>query len=135
MTSAVTSDAQGRFQFDEVPAGAYFILYDSGSSDFDAGLQRWGGQTLGLGDGDWLLNEGYVVPDANGNINFCIPAGTPIFGFDLRRYVVSVLLFADSPFVVAHKLDLDNGTPEFVIVDVTEGQTSQVEFKAAYCGD
>ena len=136
MESAVTSDDQGRFRFDWVTPGVYFLLYDSGVTDFDAGLQRWGGQTLKLGNSEWLMDE-YFVSDAEGQVSFHIPGGTPLSGFNVAAYALLTLLLDNSPFILAHDIEktFSDKTLKLVVVDVTEGQTSQIEFQVMYFGD
>jgi len=136
MESAVASDGQGRFHFDGILPGVYFILYDSGVTDFDAGLQRWEGQTLKLGNSEWLMDE-YFVTDAEGNVSLHIPSGTPLLQFNVAAYALLTLLLDDSPFILAHDIEktFSDKALELVVVDVIEGQTSQVEFQVMYFGD
>jgi hypothetical protein len=132
MDSAVASDDQGRFQFFEVPAGVYLIIYDSGVGDFDSGLQEWGGQTLNLSSIEWLSDTYYA--DAGEECTLRLPAGMPLFGFNFAAYVMQALYFCDYPFILAHDFETTFSESEFepIAVEVTEGKTSQIEFPVAH---
>lgn len=130
MQSAVTSNAQGYFEFWDVPPGEYFIFYDSGTVDFNTGLERWGGETIRIGDLDWLLAN-FFFPNSEGGFSFLIPDGTP-----LRENTAAMMayrFFFESPFFWAHGCGpkscatVEDVRP--VQVSVTEGRVNQVTFK------
>lgn len=137
MESAVTSDDQGRFEVYDVPPGEYFILYDSGLSDFDEAMERWGGQTFRWFDDEWL-DEYFGLYVEGQWAELHIPEGVSPGSDRIFAYCQFALLIGDSPFVLAHVLGQafqDERILEPVMVEVTEGQTSQVEFQVVYFGD
>ncbi len=129
MKSSATSDAQGGFQIHKVPPGAYFILYNSGLTDFEAGLERWGGKELKLGNVEWLVKD-YIVGDLT-KVELYLPDGAPLpTVFNIVRYVNLTLSLDDSPFIVSHDIEktFSDKIVKPVIVEVREGQASQVTF-------
>ena len=122
------SDDQGKFQYSEVPPGTYFIIYDSGYADFEAGVEQWSGQTLKLGDPEWLLYE-FATRDADGNVGLLFPQVTskPQAIFDVA-YLASVLLIADSPFILAHDLEKQSVPVVPTVLEVSEDHVTHVEF-------
>ncbi len=138
MDHAVTTDHQGRFQIYDVPPGTYFVLYDSGLSNFDESLAKWGGDTLKFGDQEWMseflgvdLSEDgfeYRVPE---NISFSPHAGW------LSSYCMLTLLVGESPFIIAHDLESASHERELhcALIDVLPGQPAKVDFEVLYFGD
>jgi hypothetical protein len=126
---AVTSDTQGAFQSGEISAGQYFILYDTGLSDFQAGLKKWKGKTLELSDIDWITKQYCGSPDGNVTVHF-------LSGMEISREsmvsLVQALYTCNSPFVLALDPAGSNNAP--LIVDVKNGQSSNVEFKVGSFG-
>jgi hypothetical protein len=106
MSRYTDTDFFGRFQIDNVPQGTYFVLYDSGLSDFDAAMDRWGGETLHFGDRAWL-SDLLGVDLENEDPAFRIPEGLDISPLDdwLRPYCLLTLLVGNSPFIIAHDLE------------------------------
>jgi hypothetical protein len=139
MESAVTSNDQGEFEIYGMPRGEYFFLYDSGLSDFDEAMERWGGQVFGFFDSEWL-NEYFGLYAPPGEwVEFHVPEGVSITDTErLFAYCQFSLMLGKSPFVLAHVIGQefqDNRVLEPVTVDIAEGQTSQVEFQVVYYGE
>jgi len=139
LESAVVSGEDGGFEFYDVPPGAYYVLYDSGRGDFDAGLERWGGQTFSWDDDEWLIELIWVEAPDDGMAQLLVPLGYELkdnFDF-LRSYFPATLMLADSPFIVAHDLEqvVEDHVLELVVVDVTEELSSIVEFPVLKFGD
>lgn len=122
------SDGQGGFQFFDVPPGTYLMLYDSRDADFDAGLDRWAGQTLKLGDINWLV-ENYFASDA-GNIDITLIKGMPM-DMNVVAYLAHSLGIGQSPFILAHQMDQTFSRKVFTPVFATliSDQPAQVEFE------
>ncbi len=118
--AASTSDPQGQFAFENIAPGTYFILYDSGLSDLDAGLQRWGGQVLRPGDWPWIRDD-FLGIESGGSVNIHAPESLS-FGPSLSRteYGVQTLLLGNSPFILAHEQDIaaDLSQVEPIVVEV-----------------
>lgn len=93
---ATTSDVSGHFEFADVPAGSYEVFYDSGWDDYDAGIARWTGKSIHVGDVTWLVAN-YFTPNAKGGIDLMLPAGT-ILNAQLAIY----RFLGQSPFFWAH---------------------------------
>jgi hypothetical protein len=137
MESAATTDQQGRFQIAAMPPGEYFVLYDSGLSDFEAALERWGGTTFRWFDEDWL-DEYFGMYAGGGWAKFHQPQGVFMPPERLRAYCQFALLLGSSPFVLAHKLGQtfqDERILEPITFEVTEGQANQIEFSVEYFGE
>ncbi len=124
------SDADGDFEFPDVPAGRYLVFYDSGWSDFDAGLAKWQGKSIMVGDVQWLA-ENFFEADASGQYNFWAPAGTLL---DLRLLAYRFLV--QSPFFWAYNCgsgscnQIDDIQP--VEFDVSDGSHQQETFTVYY---
>ena len=136
--SAVTTDRQGRFQMYGVPAGAYFVLYDSGLSDFDAALAKWGGKTLHFGDEEWL-SDFLGVDLSDDGFEYRVPDGisfSPHAGW-LSAYCLLTLLVGESPFIIAHDLESASHDRELhcALIDVAPGQAAKVDVQVLYFGD
>lgn len=132
------SDRQGRFHFNDVPEGVYFLLYDSGLSDFDEAMANWAGQTLHFGDQDWLSTF-LGVEIEPGDIDYRMPDGitlSPNVNW-LSSYCLLTLLVGESPFIIAHDLQSATHDRELhcAIIDVSPGQTTHVDFEVLYYGD
>lgn len=135
---SVTADGQGRFQFYDLPTGTYFLLYDSGLSDFDEAMAIWGGQTLHFGDQEWLtdflgvasLEDGfeYRLPDG---ISFSPHAGW------LSSYCLLTLSVGESPFIIAHDLESASHERELhcALINILPGQSAKVDIEVVYFGD
>ena len=139
------SDSFGQFQFQDIAPGKYLIIYDSGLSEFDTGIQYFGGEILEIGDIDWILDNyttdfllhyDILAQDDLAKVSLNIPEGAP-FDLDVGTYSFSLLLFDNSPFVVAHNVEKTFADNEInlVIIEVTEGMTSQVKFEAPVFGE
>jgi hypothetical protein len=137
MQSAAIADEQGRFQIAAMPPGEYLMLYNSGLSDFDAALERWGGTTFRWFDEDWL-DEYFGMYAGGGWVKFHQPKGVSIPPERLRAYCQFALLIGNSPFVLAHELGQsfqDERILEPIAFEVAKEQTSQLEFSVEYFGE
>ncbi|HSG18550.1 MAG TPA: hypothetical protein VLE70_19810, partial [Anaerolineae bacterium] len=137
MEDSVTTDRQGRFQFYDVPAGIYFLLYDSGLSDFDEALAKWGGKTLHFGDQEWL-SEFLEVDLSDDDFEYRIPEGisfSPQAGW-LSSYCLLTLLVGESPFIIAHDLEQASHDRELhcALVNVLPDQPAKVDIQVLYLG-
>lgn len=135
---SVETDRQGRFQFYNVPAGLYFLLYDSGLSDFDEAMARWGGTTLHFGDQEWLI-EFLGVDVSQADIDFRMPEGialSPDVDW-LSSYCMLTLLVGESPFIIAHDLESVSHDRELhcALISVSPGQTARVDVQVLYFGE
>lgn len=138
MQSAATTDRQGRFQFYDMPAGTYFVLYDSGLSDFDEALAQWGGKTLHFGDQEWL-SDFLSVDLSKDEYAYRVPEGisfSPQAGW-LSSYCLLTLLVGESPFIIAHDLDSASHERELhcAIIDVLPDQPARIDVQVLYLGD
>lgn len=132
------TDRQGRFQFYGVPEGMYFLLYDSGLSDFDEAMARWAGETLHFGDREWL--SGFLGVDlSESEFEYRMPEGISLSpGADwLSTYCLLTLLVGESPFIIAHDLESASHERELhcAIIDVFPGQTTRVDVQVLYYGE
>jgi hypothetical protein len=117
-----TSDSTGHFEFATVPAGNYLVFYDSGWDDFTAGLTKWTGKSIHVGDVKWLASNYF---DSSNSLWF--PRGAKLdLTLDLYRF------FGQSPFFWAHTCAGDNcGTTAAVLpveYDVTLGSSQDATF-------
>lgn len=135
MREAVTTDEEGNFDFGQVPCGTYFVLYDSGLSDFDAALVKWGGETLHFGDTAWM--ESFLGVDFDKAwLAFHVPEGVSISPHDnwLQTYCLATLLAGDSPFIIAH--DIEKASKEQVLrcllVVLDEGEVEEITVQMAH---
>lgn len=125
-----TSDTEGNFQFEEVPPGKYFVLYDSGLSDFNVGLNHWTGKTLRLEDPDWLYH--YFVDQVDDEILIVIPEGTLRSAEEyVTVQMLRVLVGGRSPFVLAHDIGklLSGKALDPVTISVSGEQVTHIEFQ------
>ncbi|MGB2895045.1 MAG: hypothetical protein WBB65_02630 [Anaerolineales bacterium] len=137
--SAVVSGENGEFEFYDVPAGAYYVLYDSGRGDFDAGLERWGGQTFSWDDSEWQKELFWEEAPDDGMAQLLVPRGYELnddWEF-LLAYFPATLMLGDSPFIVAHDTGqaVEDHVLELVVVEVTEELPGSVEFPVLEFGD
>jgi hypothetical protein len=138
METAAISDDHGAFYLSGVSQGSYFVLYDSGLSDFNEALDEWGGETLVFADLDWL--SGFLGIDLRIEpVEFRVPDGishSPHEGW-LTQYCTLTLSVGDSPFVIAHDMDRAQAEQELrcLIVDVTPGELQDITVQAAYFGE
>jgi len=135
MESSITTDRQGRFQIYDVPAGTYFLLYDSGLSDFDTALAKWGGKTLRFGDREWLSE--FLGVDLSGDaFEYRVPEGislSPHAGW-LSTYCLLTLSVGESPFIIAHDMEQASHDRELhcALVNVLPGQPAKVDVQVLY---
>jgi hypothetical protein len=135
---AVT-DSESHFQINDVQPGKYLILHDSGLVNFEEGYTKWQGQILRIGDHDWVFNN-LFGGEPDGSFLICLGA---VNGF-YRFHPALTLAASGSPFSLAHDIDLASayqgaedtlprGVFEPLLVEVKQGQASEVQFKASYC--
>ena len=130
MESAVATDSEGRFEMFGVPSGRYYVLYNSGRRDFEAALERWGGETLDWDDRQQQAELYGMEESDEGWVLLLMPGGYTVENSLGLRYFKATLLLGDSPFVVAHDVGaaVEDEVLELVVVDVAEGQMGEVEF-------
>ena len=138
MEPAVISDENGVFQMSGLPAGIYFLLYDSGLSDFDAAFDRWRGETLHLGNQDWM-SQLLGIDLSREWVEVHLPEGMhmSVHAEWFTAYCTATLLVGNSPFIVAHDMEAARDKKELhcLQLDITPGQTKEVEIQVAYFGD
>ena len=138
LPDTVETDRQGRFQFYGVPEGTYFLMYDSGLSDFDAAMAEWAGKTLHFGDQEWL-SDFLGVDLSQDEFEYRVPEGIPLSpGVDwLSTYCMLTLLVGRSPFVIAHDLESVSHDRELhcALINVLPGQTTRVDLQILYFGE
>ncbi|HET6447284.1 MAG TPA: hypothetical protein VFI27_22205 [candidate division Zixibacteria bacterium] len=137
MESSAVTDENGKFAVSSVPAGTYFILYDSGLTDFDEALDRWGGEMLRFGDMEWLADL-LGLDLRTEAVEFRVPEGishSPHEGW-LTQYCTLTLSVGNSPFIIAHDMVEAQEERELhcLIVDVTPGEAVSIDVQAAYYG-
>jgi hypothetical protein len=124
-TLTTTSDSAGHFEFATVPAGNYLVFYDSGWDAFKAGLAKWTGKAIHVGDAQWLAKN--YFDSSNGNISLMLPSGALL---DLK--LVLYRFFGQSPFFWAHSCagGSCSSTADVVPVeyDVTAGSHQDATF-------
>jgi hypothetical protein len=137
MPHTANTDRQGRFQFYDVPAGTYFLLYDSGLSDFDEAMAKWGGKTMHFGDQEWLSSF-LGVDFSRGEVDYRMPEGISLSpNVDwLSSYCMLTLLVGESPFIIAHDLQGVSHDRELhcAVIDVLPSQTVRVDVQVLYFG-
>jgi len=138
MESASITDEQGNFAVSAVQPGTYFILYNSGLSDFDEAMDLWRGKTLRFGDMEWL-SEFLGIDLRTEPVEYRVPEGishSPHEGW-LTRYCTLTLSVGNSPFIIAH--DIEHAQNErdlrYLTVDITPGAPVTIEVQAAFYGD
>jgi hypothetical protein len=137
METAAETDKTGAFNISGAVEGSYFVLYDSGLSDFQEALEKWGGETLVFGDMDWL-SEFLGVDVRSEPVEFRVPEGishSPHEGW-LTHYCTFTLSVGNSPFIIAHDMDRaqEERDIQCLIVDVTPGELKSITVQAAYFG-
>lgn len=130
---SAVSDEDGEFTFRGVPEGSYLVLYDSGLGDFDAGMEKYAGQTIKIGDTDWVYDEfgdefGVQIPlfvEAEQFIE--------INTFETyQSYTISMLMVKDSPFVVAHDTPTAISDGALVVTLLETDKEEPLVFPALY---
>lgn len=137
METAAETDYTGAFNISGVNEGSYFVLYDSGLSDFQKALEEWGGETLTFADMDWL-SEFLDLDLRTDPVELRVPEGishSPHEGW-LTHYCTLTLLVGNSPFIVAHDMDWaqEERDLQCLIVDVRLGEREDITVQAAYFG-
>lgn len=133
-----TTDQQGQFSIDNVPAGRYLVLYDSGLADFQAGVAQWAEHQMPLEPyAGWVE----VFKSYEYRPSMYPPPGTKLNDF-YYLYSEATLMLGGSPFVLAHDMragssyvgEIETWRPlpagVFIptVIEVQAGQTSEVEF-------
>jgi hypothetical protein len=124
-TLATTSDSAGHFEFATVPAGNYLVFYDSGWDAFEAGLTKWTGKAIHVGDVKWLASN--YFDSSNGSVSLMFPSGAKVDPtLDLYRF------FGQSPFFWAHTCADGNCNSTDAVVpveyDITDGSHQDATF-------
>lgn len=125
---------EGYFSFEDVPVGTYYVLVEAGLGDFEAALERWGGQTLQLGDWPWLYSALLGAPPGT-HINLLVPDPLPTTPApDRIEYAVQTLQFEGTPFVLAHRIEVegDQAHVEPVLARVTSEGVAPVTVLAVH---
>jgi hypothetical protein len=135
--TATQTDDTGSFIVSGAAEGSYFVLYDSGLSDFQEALDKWGGETLVFAEMDWLA-EFLEIDLRTEPVEFRVPEGisrSPHEGW-LTHYCTLTLSVGNSPFIIAHDMDKAQQEQELqcLIVDVTPGVLQSIKIQAAYFG-
>lgn len=128
------SDDQGRFQVYEVPAGTYFLLYNSGYGNFEDGIERWAGEVLKLGDPKWLFNE-YAPSDVEGKVTILVPQHPSRRVIELDpAYLTQALLIGESSFILAHDIEKEAKYRKFVPIfaNISENEPVYLNFQVMY---
>jgi hypothetical protein len=136
MKSSVTSDEQGEFEFRDAPAGEYMLIYDSGLSDFDDAMEKWGDTELRFCDPNWLST--YFGNYAEGWAKIHIPTGVNVGSGNEMNYAQFSLGLGNSPFILAHILGerpSNDAVLQPVVIEVTEGETNQIVVPIVYYGN
>lgn len=124
------SNADGHFEFQDVPSGEYYIFYNSGHENFLDAVKKWDGQTLQIGDVQWLVDN-YVTKNADGGISFTLVEDTVLD--QNTGYMMVYRFFATSPFLWAHSCASGScSLPENVLPVIATGSSGkpvQVEFE------
>lgn len=142
-----TTDSSGNFQIKEVPIGKYLIIYNTGSTDFQKGLQIWQGKELKPGDISWEVEHYYQLYSENyGKVCYLVmPGNHPA---DFYSYKAEyVFTQCNSYFFLAHDIQaaitykyvdedyrkpLPSGIFKPVVVDVAPNKDSFVTFNVLY---
>lgn len=117
-TLATTSDAAGHFEFATVPDGRYLVFYDSGWDDFNAGITKWTGKEIMVGDVQWLVDR-YYTTSPTGGVNVMFPAGA-LLDSQLSLY----RFFGEGPFFWAHTCSDGSCNTQAAVVPVQYDVTS-----------
>ncbi len=127
-----TSDNGGRFRFDDLTPGTYLVLFDSGSGDFAAAVGRWAGRTIRPGDWPWL-RDNLIQPEADGYVPVHRPTGLdPEARLNLAAYGLQTLMIGDSPFIMAHQINEEDGhaSAHLITVEAVGGEVVGVSVPA-----
>jgi hypothetical protein len=117
-TLAATSDSAGHFEFDTVPDGSYLVFYNSGWDDFNAGVTKWTGKTIQVGDVQWLIDN-YFTTNPTGGVDVMFPPGAKLdLNLGLYRF------FGEGPFFWAHTCAADNCNSDAAVLPVRYDVTS-----------
>jgi hypothetical protein len=133
-----TTDQQGQFSIDIVPAGRYLVFYDSGLADFQAGVEKWADHRMPL---EPYAGWAEVFRSYEYRPSMYPPPATELNDF-YYLYSEATLMLGGSPFVLAHDIQAASTYKEEIetwrplppgvfiptVIEVHEGQTSEVEF-------
>lgn len=118
------TDEAGQFTFEDVAAGRYLLLTDSGLADFDEAAADRAGDELHPGDWPWVRDE--LLGLAEGDpIELHV---SPDAGAGRVEYALNALLLGESPFVVAHEAAPADSLPARpLVIDVGGGESTTVD--------
>ena len=120
------SDSAGRFEFKTVPDGSYLVFYDSGWDDFNAGITKWTGKVIHVGDVQWLVDN-YFTTNPTGGVNVMFPAGAKLdVTLGLYRF------FGEGPFFWAHTCAADTCSSDAAVLPVQYDVTSQASIDKTF---
>lgn len=130
------SDKDGHFSLPGLEKGLYLLFYDSGKADFEAAVEKWAGQTLKLGDQDWVAHEFMGSKDDTLEIqvfNEMIPLIMTKNEDALKTYIMLHLIYSDSPFILAHDIDKIANRNQIAMIIAAVGKDAvPVSFGAIY---
>jgi hypothetical protein len=132
LAESVTADDDGDFAFTELEPASYLAITDSTLGDFDAGLTTWAGEILRPGDWPWLRDQFLALSDTEW-IDAPLPEGLPDDALlDRGPYATTTLMLGESPFIIAHTLDEDDGWLEVspIVINGTAGGDVSAELVA-----
>lgn len=130
------SDKDGHFSLTGLEEGLYLLFYDSGKADFEVAVEKWAGQTLKIGDHDWVTHEFMGSEDDSLEvqiINEMLPFIVAGKENALMNYVRLHLIYSDSPFILAHDIDEIVEDSQLAIIIARVGKDAvPVSFGAIY---
>ena len=123
---ATVSDSAGHFEFATVPDGSYLVFYDSGWDDFNAGVTKWTGKVIHVGDVQWLVDN-YFTTNPTGGVDVMFPAGAKVdTTLSLYRFL------GEGPFFWAHTCAADNCNSDAAVLPVQYDVTAHASIDKTF---
>ena len=123
---ATVSDSAGHFEFTTVPDGSYLVFYDSGWDDFSAGVTKWTGKMIHVGDVQWLIDN-YFTTNPTGGVNVMFPTGAKVdTELGLYRFL------GEGPFFWAHTCAADNCNSDAAVLPVQYDVTAHASMDKTF---